>query len=597
MQIPLRGQVLNKNHDLAGGLQGLWIPNNLTGEILPDLSGGNNQGLKITATFPAWKGGYRHGPVLDFNEHRLNGSKPTPLTSNCSILVWASHNAGSSTSYVCPFNHWNGGTSSLMSVHFVWTGAFHWWCGGSGGNNSPSYVYTDDTLHCLVVTRNAAGVGKLYVDGELIQTVTGKSWGSTSTPVHTWGKYIGNDGYPFYGQIGPTAVWDKRTLSPADIKRLFRQPYTLIETKSRPFFFVEAGGILNGSGAINTSFSAAGSAKVTEKGTGSINATTSASGSAKVTQKASGTINISASVSGAGTIAGGIITGSGTIAAAFAVTGSAKVIRKGTGTSNAGFSITGTAKVTQKASGSISISVSVSGAGTSGPAGVVFGSGTIAVNFVVTGVAGIGITEMPPELHAALIDPYSGGAWLWLVEIKLPGYSVIRYARNTEDVTLAEVCYTKYNFNIGLAQQAGDGSIPRISLQIPHDSDHTLEDIINTARGGAGGTVKIIRAHEDFLDKFITELEEILSILTGGSDSTDVILTLGIPDPLLRKIPVRRDSSKMCPYAIPSLFKGPECQDTSGDTTCGGKYEDCFDKGNQVHWGGELGLDPSITRI
>ena len=203
---------------------------------------------------------------------------------------------------------------------------------------------------------------------------------------------------------------------------------------------------------------------------------------------------------------------------------------------------------------------------------------------------------MPPAMHEDLIDPYVGGAWLWLVEITIPGYSDIRYARNTEDVFYAGRNYPAFNFDVGLGSLVGNGSVPHYSLVIAHDGDYTLEDIINATEGAGGGTITIIRVHEDFLDEYILELVQEVTILTANSDTDNITFQLGIPNPLLKKIPLRRYSSKKCPYALPSLFKGLECQYAGADPICTGKYEDCFTKGNIIHWGGEIGLDPAAAK-
>lgn len=205
--------------------------------------------------------------------------------------------------------------------------------------------------------------------------------------------------------------------------------------------------------------------------------------------------------------------------------------------------------------------------------------------------------EIPPQMLEALADPYSGGAWIWLVEITIPGYDVIRLARNPVDIVYAGYTYTRHNFNPGLAALSGDGSVPRIMLQVAQDAGYTLEDKINAAHGGCGGTIKIIRTHEEFFTNPVAELEQTISILTAESDTDFVIFSCGIPNPLIRKIPLRRYSSKRCPYALPSLFKETECQYEGEDETCTGKFEDCFTKGNSVHWGGEIGLDPNNTRV
>jgi len=207
------------------------------------------------------------------------------------------------------------------------------------------------------------------------------------------------------------------------------------------------------------------------------------------------------------------------------------------------------------------------------------------------------LSAIPPAMHRAFIDPYSGGAWLWLVEISIPGFATIYLARNTENVVYAGREYEKFNFDLGLSAQAGDGNIPRTMLSVVQDADYTLEDKINATQGGAGGTVKLIRAHEDFLNTSVVSLEQLFSILTSGSDAERVTFSCGIPDPLLKKIPLRRYSSKRCPYALPGLFHGPECGLAGTGGTCTGKFEDCFAKGNAARWGGSLGLDPNNTRV
>lgn len=223
-------------------------------------------------------------------------------------------------------------------------------------------------------------------------------------------------------------------------------------------------------------------------------------------------------------------------------------------------------------------------------------AGLVEAQSVVLGDVQSGYKTMPPAMLAALIDPYSGGAWIWLVEISIPGYGIIRYARDKVDITYAGSVFSKNNFDVGLASLSGDGSVPRIVLKVAQDKNHTLEDIVNATQGGSDGEIRIIRAHENFFDDSIQELEQLVDILTADSDTKSVNFLLGIPNPLLKKIPLRRYSSKICPWALPGLFKGLECQYVGEDETCTGKYTDCLAKGNEIHWGSELGLDPVVAR-
>lgn len=206
-------------------------------------------------------------------------------------------------------------------------------------------------------------------------------------------------------------------------------------------------------------------------------------------------------------------------------------------------------------------------------------------------------TEIPPFMQKDLIDPYSGGAWLWLFEISVPGYKTQRQARNTEDIIYGGTNFPKGNFEPPKQSFSGDSSIPQIALRVAQDPEHTLEDIVNATKGGADGTVKLIRTCEKFLDSPVAELEAEYDILTAGSDVKWVTFTLGIPNPLTQRIPLWLYSSKVCPLATPSLFKGPRCQYVGGDTVCTGLLEDCYAKGNAVHWGAEIGLDPNAVRV
>jgi len=227
--------------------------------------------------------------------------------------------------------------------------------------------------------------------------------------------------------------------------------------------------------------------------------------------------------------------------------------------------------------------------------------GALTLDGAITGQSSISgniifcLGSMPPEMKAMLIDPYTDGAWIWLVEIKLPGYPTIRYARNPADIIYGGVTFPKGNFDPGLSSLSGDGSVPRITLRVAQNS--SLEDKINATEGGAGGKITLIRAHQDFLTVPIVELEQIVNILTSESDSDNINISCGIANPFQKKIPLRRYTSKICPYARPGLFGGSECQYDGADSFCLGRYEDCIEKENEEHFGADLGLDPNALRV
>ena len=204
---------------------------------------------------------------------------------------------------------------------------------------------------------------------------------------------------------------------------------------------------------------------------------------------------------------------------------------------------------------------------------------------------------IPPFILASLLDPYSGEAWLWLAEIVVPGYDVVRVARNTANVMYGTDLFSKGNFGIDKQSLSGDGTIPRLAFYVSHDELHNLEAIMNASKGMENGYVKLIRTCEKFLETPVQNFEALYSILMAGSDNERIAFSLGIPNPLTQKIPRDLYSYTVCPLATPSLFKGVYCRYTGSDTVCTGLLEDCYTKGNTQHWGAEVGLDPSSIRV
>lgn len=205
--------------------------------------------------------------------------------------------------------------------------------------------------------------------------------------------------------------------------------------------------------------------------------------------------------------------------------------------------------------------------------------------------------ELPADVEHDSIRPNTGGAWLWLCEIAVPLEAVERFARNTEDITYAGNLYPKANMDIGEQIFSSDGSIPQVTLQIFQDINGKIEEVVQKIQDALGTQVKLIKANSRFLDDAIPALEADYEALAAESDSEWATFTLGIPNPLTQRIPLRIFSSSSCPWATPSLFRGPECQYSGDDHSCTGTFQDCKEKGNAAHWGGELGLDPSLVQI
>jgi len=221
---------LNKSHYYARGLYGLWPANNGTGEQVMDISGNNRSAEKhLAVNFPSWSAGQKVGSGLRFAgaERMSADNRASALSANCSLLCWAYTNLD--TNYECPLNHRSGGSNNtLMGVYFSSFGRIHWWCGGGTGNNTATGIHTLGKLACFVITRNSLGQGSLYMDGKLIQSVAGKTWGAVATPHCWWGYYIGGGLPALNGDIGLSALWDKRTLTAVEVKQLYQDQFSMV---------------------------------------------------------------------------------------------------------------------------------------------------------------------------------------------------------------------------------------------------------------------------------------------------------------------------------------------------------------------------------
>lgn len=183
-------------------------------------------------------------------------------------------------------------------------------------------------------------------------------------------------------------------------------------------------------------------------------------------------------------------------------------------------------------------------------------------------------------------------AWLWAVEIAIPSSSTVRYVNDNQDLTYDGTEYSKECLEVGIQEIIATGNIPTVTLRVSAVNS-TLYDLIQSTEGAVGSAVQVIKINSDYVGSAISALEVDYELLASRADEEWMYFTLGIPNPMHQKFPLREYSSSICPEATPSLFKGSRCQYVGGDATCTGTFEDCFGKGNAVNWGGFTGLDPA----
>ncbi len=199
--------------------------------------------------------------------------------------------------------------------------------------------------------------------------------------------------------------------------------------------------------------------------------------------------------------------------------------------------------------------------------------------------------DLTPQLQWDRIRPNAGGKWLWICKFTVASHPTQRYARNTEDVTYNAEVYEKMPMEVGGQAKSGEGSIPEVTLQVSALNE-AMYQIITATQGAVGSDVALTKVNTEATSSSIPALEADYELLASQVDDEWITFTLGVPNPMNQRYPLRDYSSSVCPWAHPTLFKGVHCKYAGGDSSCDGTLEDCITKSNATNWGGKIGMDP-----
>jgi len=184
------------------------------------------------------------------------------------------------------------------------------------------------------------------------------------------------------------------------------------------------------------------------------------------------------------------------------------------------------------------------------------------------------------------------GVWVLLLDITLPDTSVIRLARNTEDVVFGGNTYTAFPFEIDANKSNAQGQIPSVALRVSNVT-RSLQPYIEQYNGAVGFSIRITVVNSSYLAENYTELQMTFDVLSCLSDSSWVTFNLGAPNPLRRRYPLFRAIANSCNWT----YKGRECNYAGGLTTCKRTLTDCRAHANSARFGGRPGLAAGNIRL
>ncbi len=186
-------------------------------------------------------------------------------------------------------------------------------------------------------------------------------------------------------------------------------------------------------------------------------------------------------------------------------------------------------------------------------------------------------------------------AWLILLTVTLPDTTVVRLARNNEDVTYVGNIFTAFDFSLDAIAQDSKGKLPSVSLKVGNVG-RVFQAFIEAQNGIVGSTVLIQVVNSSLLAEDFSELDLTFEIQKANADSRYVTFELGVPSPLNKRFPLYRYSGAICNWV--SRFKGVECKYALAlPTTCDGRRATCDGLGNIINYGGFAGLGGGGVRF
>lgn len=179
----------------------------------------------------------------------------------------------------------------------------------------------------------------------------------------------------------------------------------------------------------------------------------------------------------------------------------------------------------------------------------------------------------------------STAPWLMLLAVTLPDASVLRLAKNTENVTFGGNTYTAFAFDLGDVRSGGDGRIQGVTLKVANP-ERMLQPYMEANDGLVGCAVTLAVVHADNLASDYTELTLSYDVLAAESGADWITFTLGAENPLRRRFPLQ----VAIPFSCNWRFKGEECAYAGSATTCARTLDACRNLANTARFGGRPGI-------
>lgn len=194
------------------------------------------------------------------------------------------------------------------------------------------------------------------------------------------------------------------------------------------------------------------------------------------------------------------------------------------------------------------------------------------------------ITTLPSSIMLELHKLTSDGAILYLLEI--PEHA-IRLARNTDDVIWNGYTWTKFWFELEAIPESSSGEVPELYVYTSNIGGFMEAEVI-AHDNFEESTCTLYFVNSNCLTETVPVFSATFNIMKVSCNREKVSLKLSVDNPYLQAYPVWRLHGSLCQY---QHFKtDARCGYSGAATTCDRTLAACLNLGNQLRFGGALGL-------
>jgi len=178
----------------------------------------------------------------------------------------------------------------------------------------------------------------------------------------------------------------------------------------------------------------------------------------------------------------------------------------------------------------------------------------------------------------------SDGAYLVLLQVTLPDATVLRFARNTEDVSWNGETWTAFPFTLEEINDAKEET-PKVEIKVSNVT-RAVQYYLEQAEGGVGSEAHLYCVNSNLMEDTTPIWDGVYTVTACKADNQWVSWTLGASSLFRKRFPKNRVNKLFCRFR----FKGDRCGYAGAETACNKTLARCRELNNSVRFGGFPGI-------